>query len=606
MRFVFDVEANDFLEKATKVHSLVIQDLDTGELWSFADHPNWPSITQGLHKLGMADEIFGHNIITFDLPLLERLHGFKTKQRARDTYVMATWMYAHIKDLDFSGVTQIDPKYWGKHGLDAWGARLKHPCIEFDGPWETWTPLMQAYCEQDVRTNTVLAKHLLTREVHEAEETESELRKYLFVQEQNGFPFDFEKAIKLQGRLATERETIAQELIAEFGSWQAPDGKPFIPKRTQVRLGVQYTAGVPFQRMKTVQFNPGSRDHIAKILMERFGWTPTEKTDGGKPKVDVDTLEGLDEEKYPIVSRVRRYLFLSKRLGQLAEGKSAWLLKIQEHPVTRLHHLHGAVLQNGTITHRATHLEPNMSQVPAEHEYRELFMVPDGWCIVGSDASGLELRCLAHFMARHDGGEYAKVVLAEKPNDVHTMHANLLGISRDTAKTFIYAFIYGAGNEKLGKILGATSPNRAKKLGAKTRAAFLEKLPALAALTKDVARAAANRGYFRGIDGRRVYIRAKHSALNTLLQHTGSIICKRWIVDFSRTLYETLGEPGWTGRWTPLVWSHDEVQIAVRDEYANSVRSVLLDSIRSMTQHFNFRLPLDGEARIGNTWAETH
>src|ERR1019366_9528095 len=159
----------------------------------------------------------------------------------------------------------------------------------------------------------------------------------------------------------------------------------------------------------------------------------TEFTNSGKAEVNEDTLLGLDYE--PVV-KLREYLLVSKRLSQLVEGKEGWMRHAK---VGRggIYYIHGPVKQSGTITHRASHINPNLAQVPRATspygaECRELFRVPERWVQLGVDVSGLELRCLAHYMARWDDGAYGLSVVAAKPNDVHTLHANLLGVDRDT------------------------------------------------------------------------------------------------------------------------------------------------------------------------------
>jgi DNA polymerase I-like protein with 3'-5' exonuclease and polymerase domains len=284
------------------------------------------------------------------------------------------------------------------------------------------------------------------------------------------------------------------------------------------------------------------------------------------------------------------------------------------HPATGIHHIHGRVKQNHAATHRASHVSPNVAQVPKVGspygaECRELWHVPVGWVQIGADASGLELRCLAHYMGRWDGGAYGREVIG---GDIHTVNQKAAGLAtRNEAKTFIYAWLYGEGDEARGaKFLPKTATSAQKRRkGKKVSEDFLKGLPALAKLKAMVTSKLTQNGgpgYMLLPDQRRVYIRQEHSALNYLLQGAGAIICKRWIVTFNRKLIAEFGQQGWTGKWAALGWIHDEVQLAVRPEIATRVQEILVESIRHMTQHFNWRCPLDGEAKVGANWKDCH
>jgi DNA polymerase I-like protein with 3'-5' exonuclease and polymerase domains len=282
---------------------------------------------------------------------------------------------------------------------------------------------------------------------------------------------------------------------------------------------------------------------------------------------------------------------IQKRLGQLAEGKEAWV-KLEKNG-----RIHGRVNTNGAVTGRCTHSNPNMAQVPAVRapygkECRELFTVAKGYKMVGADASGLELRCLAHFMGKWDEGAYAKELLE---GDIHTANQKAAGLeTRDQAKTFIYAFLYGAGDAKIGTVVG-----KGQEEGAKLRANFLKKTPALKYL-KDAVEKAAKRGYLLGLDGRKLWIRSEHAALNTLLQSAGALVMKKACCILDKMIKES----GFDAKFALNV--HDEWQIEVKEEVAELVGNLAVQAIRDAGDFFNFRCPLDGEFRVGNNWAETH
>jgi DNA polymerase I len=616
----------------TTVHSLVLKDLDTGRVVSCCDQPGYTPIRAGLDILGQAERAYGHNIIDYDIPVLRALYpDFTFKARPMDTLVIVRMLYAHIKQQDFNRAKQgkFPTHLCGRHSLEAWGHRLgvhKGEYTEWcaangiEDAWAEWRPEMQTYCEQDLEVNEAVI-NLIRKAAPSPEsvETELELAEYLSQQERNGWPLDMGRVVSLTATLAAEREAAAQSLIDEFGWWHASNGQTTPAKTVQYKqprkLIVQ---GAPYTKLKQVEFNPGSRDHIAKVLKERYGWQPDRYTDGGKPQVDEDSLKGL---KCAAVDKVRKYLVLDKRLSQISEGKEAWLRHVTDTEphggvLTGCVHVHGRVNQGGTYTHRGSHSKPNIAQVPkVTSEYgtdcRACWTVPPGWVLIGSDASGLELRCLAHYMARYDGGAYARLLLE---GDVHAANRDALGLSgkegRDTAKTWIYAFLYGAGDELLGAIMDPEAPaERQKLLGKKLKKRFLQNTPAMKQLVDAVQAKAKENGYVSILDGRKTHIMHQHAALNSLLQSVGAIICKRWIVEFNRRLCAEFGTPpggGWNHQWAALGWIHDEVQIAVRPEHADRVCAILVDSIQHMTDHFGFRLPLTGEAKVGRTWADTH
>lgn len=597
VRYIFDIETDGLLDEATKIHCLVLKDLDTGKVQVFQQYgdPVAHNVADGLKVLMQADLIVGHNVIKFDIPVIEKLYPWFDHGPVHDTLVMTRLIWSNIKDhdADLMRKGKLPTKLFGSHSLEAWGHRLGNYKGDFKGPWDVCTQEMIDYCVQDVEVTTALYQKILSKDyAEEAIQLEHDVAWLMAKQERNGFCFDEAKAAELYAQLSQRRSDLERELKAEFGSWEVklPD---FIPKRDNKKMG--YQAGVPVPKFKTVEFNPSSRDHIADRLMKLYGWKPKDFTDGGKPKVDETIIGSLD---YPPCKLLTEYLMIQKRIGQLAEGDQAWLKLVRKGKI------HGSVNTNGAVTGRATHAYPNISQVPSSGspygpECRSLFTVPEGWSLVGADASGLELRCLAHFMAKYDGGQYGEVLLT---GDIHTQNQEAAGLeTRPQAKTFIYAFLYGAGDAKIGSIVGG-GPEAGKKL----KARFLAKTPALKRL-KDAVGQAAQRGYLTGLDGRRLHVRSQHAALNTLLQSAGALVCKTWLVILEDNLQSLGFNHGWDGDYAFCAWSHDEVQIACRD--ADIAQQIAAEATRAVTlagEFYNFRCPLAGEAKIGKHWGETH
>lgn len=596
MALIFDIETDGLLDDVTKVHCLVIKDTQSGLAYTYLGHNMEDGITSLMDATKHGETISGHNVIKYDIPVLQKLYPwFKVDpSKVFDTLVATRLIWANVKDTDnkLLKAGTLPGKLFGSHSLEAWGYRLGNYKGDFKGPWDTFTQEMLDYCVQDVEVTATLYQKITDKEYsQQALDLEHQVAWLMAKQERNGFHFDMPKAAALLTRLVQRRGELERELRDYFGSWevQLPE---FIPKVNNSKLG--YTKGVPVKKVKVVEFNPSSRDHIADRLITLYGWKPVDFTEGGKPMVDEIVLGKLD---YPPCKLLTEYLLVQKRISQLNEGGQAWM-KCEKNGK-----IHGSVNPNGAVTGRATHAYPNISQVPSSsspygHECRELFTVPRGWTLVGADASGLELRCLAHFMAKWDGGKYGEVLLG---GDIHTENQKAAGLqTRPQAKTFIYAFLYGAGDAKIGSIVGGDAG-----AGRKLKQKFLRSLPALGRLVEAV-QGAAKRGYLVGLDGRHIHVRSSHAALNTLLQGAGAIVCKQWLVLLEEHLSSKF-KHGWDGDYAFCAWSHDECQIACRTpEIAEYVAKVAPEMVTKAGEHFGFRCQLAGESKVGKTWADTH
>lgn len=586
MRLVFDLEANGLLYDASLIHCIVAIDLDTNEVHKFE-----PSkVVQGLEFLMSADKVIGHNVIFYDLALIERLHPWFHIDRSKvvDTLILSRLLYPNLSDLDQKPSSKVERKLTGSHSLKAWGQRLGYHKLEYEGGWETFTPEMMEYNVGDVEVTTRLFKLLIESAGYSerAADLEHQVAHIIAQQERAGVCFDDQAARRLTATLLARRAELEGELQDAFPPWTIEE--VFIPKVNNKTRG--YVKGEPFTKKHTVVFNPGSRHHIADRLKTLYGWSPKKYTEAGTAIVDEDVLSGLP---YPEAKLLNEYLMVQKRLGMLAEGKNAWL------KLARNGRIHGEVITNGAVTGRATHRNPNLAQVPAVGapygtECRSLFTSSSGRRLVGIDVSGLELRMLGHFMARYDEGKYAREVVE---GDVHTINQHAAGLpTRNDAKTFIYAFLYGAGPDKIGSIVG-----KGRDAGLQLRKKFLEATPALARLIGAV-KLAAGRGYLLGLDGRRLHVRSDHAALNTLLQSAGALVCKQWMVELDQEIINR----GWRHKVQQVLWVHDECQFDCDPDIAEEFGQVAVDCIAKAGEVFNVRCPLTGEYKIGSNWAETH
>jgi DNA polymerase I len=613
---VFDIETNGLYDQTDKLHCISIK-VDDEPTYVYTSH--WVEgadgdLDEAYQILNDADLLVGHNIINFDIPTLAKLGYDLTHKAVHDTIIMSRLTYPNIL-LQDANRKSVPPKLKGSHSLKAWGYRLRKLKGEFGAEEEQWallTPAMVSYCRQDTEVTAKLYEKLLTRNIpDEAIKLEQDFARIISRQEKYGVYFDMEKAKALHIELIEEVERAEEKLLETFTPLKTWTPKPYpkIPFKkdgsksqvllTQETLGCHYNDKGEWGYYKEVQFNPSSRQHIARWLSEVYGWKPTEYTEKGTPIINEATLESLEFEEGKILAH---YFNVVKLKGQLADGKNAWLKMVAKDG-----RIHGRVNTLGAVSRRCTHSNPNMAQVPSGraykgHEARALFSVPTGKKLVGCDADGLELRTLSHYMARFDGGRYADAVDKgdkDAGTDIHTLNQKSAGLpTRDDAKTFIYAFLYGAGDGKIGSIIGG-SADAGKKLKDK----FFKKIPAIKSLVDQVAKVYSETGTLKALDGNPYHIRSSHSALNTLLQGAGALVMKYYLVFLDRNLQQKFT----AGKQFEFVLNvHDEVQIECDESIAEEVARICEYTFDDVTKYLNFRIPLRGTADIGDSWAETH
>jgi len=619
----FDIETNAIedwsnLSDLKTVHCLSIYDPTTPKMITY----HGAGIQNGLNELAKAEHIVGHNVLGFDIPALGKLYSFHPPLvKVLDTMVMAKCIHPDVRNDDFLR-HKFDKTLIGSHSLKAWGLRLdkltKLSYGEEDGAFDSYNEDMRKYCERDTIVTQLLYDYLMSSKPSSQMLAIEHWFAYLMrLQEKQGFAFDIEKAEKLEMKLASVRADLLDKLQKEFPSkteemktpsgWSLEiewnDGLEIISAATKTELKKQLKSRNLKQTLvkdavklanktKIVPFNPGSRQQIAERLSS-LGYELPIEPDAKTPKVDEAVLRSIE---HPFAEVLCDYLLVTKRLGQLAEGNQAWL-KLQKNG-----RIHGRVNTNGAVTGRCTHQNPNVAQVPAcraeyGEECRDLFKAGDGYKLVGCDAAGLELRMLAHYLAYYDGGEYAKTVIE---GDIHTLNQKAAGLeTRDQAKTFIYAFLYGAGDAKIGEIVGGSA-----KEGQMLKRKFLSNLPALKRLQADVQQKVQRSNKLTGLDGRILPVRSPHAALNMLLQSAGAVCMKVALLQ----LFTRLNQMKWQhGREYSFVANvHDEFQAEVKPDKASVFCELAVDAIRRAGKELKLNVMLDGEAKIGETWAQTH
>ncbi len=407
---------------------------------------------------------------------------------------------------------------------------------------------------------------------------EHQVAQILTQQEIHGGHFDERSAWELESSLRTELEDFTQ-LLRNRHPFVA--GSVFNPKRNNRTQG--YVAGAESIRLK--ELNPTSRDHIAWVLTTHYGWKPSSISSNGKPVIDEIVLKEIGTD---IALQFLRCLELKKALGMISEGVNAWLKLCTTS--SRIHH-HCSVSTN---TFRCAHRKPNLAQVPAGEEFRKLFTATPGMVMCGADLSGIELRMLAHYLARYDGGRYADILLN---GDIHQVNADKIGVTRRQVKTISYAFLYGAGDAKIGfSVDKQLSPDKARATGKQVRAAFIEAIDGLSELLQAVKKRSAS-GTILAIDGRKIFVESQHKALNYLLQCSAGVIAKRWLHITHENLPPTAHQ---------LAFVHDELQYECKEEDVEDLKFLLELSAAQAGEYYSLRIPIAAEAKSGATWAEVH
>ena len=556
-KVVFDIETT---MTADKIWCIVCKHNDT--YYQFREN--------NLHRfeefIKQTEEVIGHNIIGFDIPVVNKIFGYD--------------LFSHCKKTDTLVLSRLlNPMIEGGHSLKNWGTKLGQDKIPFE-QFDFFTEEMLTYCRNDVELTDRLYKFLInkTKDFGQSIELEHKTAEIIQAQHDKGFKLNIIDAYELQCKFQEDMNDLTSKVRETFPPLKIEE--EFIPKSNNKSRG--YVKGVPFIKVKYKEFNLGSRQQIAERLV-LLGWKPKKKTDKGHTIVDEKVLSEI--HNIPEAKLIKRFLMLQKRIAQV----SSWIEAVKEDG-----RVHGKVITNGTITGRMSHQSPNMAQIPAVHseygrECRALWVVNKGYKLVGVDASGLELRMLAHYMNDKD---YIHEVVN---GDIHTTNQIAAGLeSRDESKTFIYAFIYGAGSKKIGSIIGGSERD-----GERIKEKFLRATPSLRSLREKVERIASRR-WVRGLDQRKIIIRYPHAALNTLLQGAGATVMK-----YALTLLEEYVSINKIKAY-PVVNVHDEFQYEVEESKTEQFGKLAVQSIIEAGKQLNIRCPLNAKYKVGNNWSETH
>ena len=596
---IFDIETDGLYDQATKTFCIVIYDVTRAE--TFAYGPD--RIDDAIAHLATADVLIGHNIIFYDLPVLQKLHSFVAKARIIDTLICTRiiWPKEKLYDLDIEQYPNVPTKRRGIASLEAWGWRLADNKIDFKD-FSEYSEEMLTYCKQDVQVTLKLYKHIVKEKYPEsALRLEHDFALAINKQIRAGVPFDVDACLDLVDNLRRKKVELEEQLKQIFPPIKHKTW--FTPKVNNTARG--YVKDVPFEKTIIEEFNPGSRKQIVERLKSKYGWEPEKTTEKGNPILDDEVIEKLP---YSEAKPLAEYMLIKKRLGQIEDGNNAWL-KLVNNNTGRMH---GDVITNGCITGRASHRHPNMGQVPAGYspygkECRALFHAPQGWDMIGIDAKALELRCLAGYLAYWDQGEYAKLVINPE-SDIHTINQKLFGVeTRDIAKRLLYGMLYGCGAVKAGTIIDPNEKDEIvlRNLGKTAINSFLKGVPALAELKTKIESYILTRQHLIGLDKRVLYCRSPFKGLNVLLQSAGAILMKQVVITIHKNIETNLSLPHGQ-EWEQVLMVHDEVQLVCNPKYTEQIREQAMLAFPQAQEFFEFLCLIEGDSRVGSDWSATH
>jgi len=611
---VCDLETDGLLDKVTCVWCIVCKDWDTGEIhtWDPDNLGDFAEYAANVHQW------IGHNFVAFDLRVLKKIMGIRIKpNRVTDTLLVSRLQMQSRK---------------GGHSLKAWGETLGFPKVEHED-WTQYTPGMMQRCITDVEITYRVAKYLKSEGGRFGSEQASKIEHltthYLEDQHDLGFALDVPKAHQLFAMFNSKAQGLHTLITSAVhdrpyhaGGITPKYRKDGVLSKVGIKfLGDEYTdVSGPFTRVKWEEFNLDSPKQ--KVRRLNPWWSPIIRTTGYRNlqkklrdkeitkemfdiraefmwKLNDENLATISDDAPQEFKEVGEYAMLSSRYKEVG----GWLDALGYD-----NRVHGDCLSIGAITHRMSHRGPNMANIPGSASpygdvCRSCFTVgnSDTHILLGCDADGIQLRILAHYM---NDADYTQEVVN---GDIHIKNLESMGIDkgiwnddkqqwsgRDIAKTFIYAWLLGAGDEKVGLIIGGSTVD-----GRRVKDAFLDDLPALARL-KGRATKAARLGRMAGLDGRQIEIKSAHYALSCYLQGAESCIMK-----YAMLLWHMwVRKRGLDARMVAVV--HDEFQVEVLKEQADEVGSLIVKAIIRAGEHFNLNCPLDASYTTGLTWAETH
>lgn len=613
MDVIFDIETDNLYHKVTKLHCIALKriGIDKDVLLFSSSEGN---INTALDILTSADRLIGHNIIQYDIPVLEKLYNIKLTRNVLDTLNLSMICF---------------PEYQ-KHGLEDWGTRLGfekfNPVTgkEYTDEewkerkkikqtvWDNYTEEMGAYCKQDVRvTELVLWKCNVDELDPNVIKLSNDFSWIIADQVNNGCRIDKEGLLKLQEQIGVEEKRASEELLKQLPTFIDYDFKVY--KRNNKNQNIK-AGDIEAIEIKT-PFNLQSTYHWMRYLKEKYGFEPPLVRRKGKeeptPCLDDEVLAGI-EDKYPEVKDLLLWKTANKIRKMIYTGDTSVYNLLDEKGIIR-----GGVKTDGTVSGRCSHNNPNLATMPGvrtnddgiilgirgkyAYEVRSLFIPRDGFVQVGFDAKGLEYMCLAHYI----NNKHFSVDVIEN-GDIHTFTQNALGFeTRKQAKTFEYAYLYGAGKQKLADGLSQGTGHTVTVQDVnKYIKKFTDALPGLEELHNNLREQFRNKGTITGLDGRELHARSEHSLLNLLLQSSGAVVMKYCLVCFKEELDKV--DMKLHTDYSFLLNVHDEIQAEVKPDKVELYKECAQRAVDRTNTELGLNCKLQIDIKVGKSWAECH
>lgn len=591
MRVICDIEANGLVDP-DRVWCVVAYDIDKNQWHIF--HEQQDNFYARVRRFAKAVTLWiGHNFLTYDSQILNNVVGTKIKpSQILDTLILSR-LFSPVRE--------------GGHSLEAWGRKLG-VFKQAHEEWDRFSKAMLTRCVLDVKINRGTYTYLCNEGKDFSERSiriEHSLVRVLDTCRKYGWKLDVPRAEKLYQKVSAEVNDLLSDLqeafpakakhVSDVVPTRTKAGKWALPKIRHLGLDAAELVGGPYTRIEWVEFNPNSPPQVVERL-NKYGWEPVIFTKAGNPKVCEENLQTLPDDAPDEAQLIKKYLILNSRTKTV----SNWFENLGEDE-----RIHGNIIHIGAITNRCAHSNPNTANIPAiitrtgkvalyGEEMRKCWTVenPGERLLVGVDAKGIQLRVLAH-LAKDEA--FRDAVLG----DMHTFHADLVGNpwgehSRNIMKTFIYAWLLGAGHGKIGEIIGGT-----RKEGGEFDKLFLDRSPHLARVKQQMA-VYAKKGWYPASDGRMIPIKSERFALSVALQGEETIVMRQALIyQYNSMLREKLD-----GHLVGFI--HDEGQFDCLATHAERVGQLMCENIARSGKSLNLWVPMEGEAKEGKTWADTH
>lgn len=608
MQTIFDIETNGFYQDCTTIHCIALKRIGIDNDVLLYTQSN---INDALDILENSEVLIGHNIIQFDIPVLEKFYpSRKFTHNVLDTFNLSCIVFPQRqkhgledwgKDLGFE---KFNPMTGKEYTDEEWKERKKTK----NEAWDKYTSEMGAYCQQDVRVTELVLWQCNVDEIPKSViELSNKFSWCISQQVINGHKIDTENLLKLNAQIEQDEVVAANELLSKLPSFTDYTFKVY--KRANKNKNIK--AGDIECIEVITPFNLSSTYHWMRYLKEKYDFNPPLVRRKGKdeptPSLDDEVLASI-EDKYSEIKDLLLWKTANKIRKMIYNSDNSLYNLLDKDGI-----IHGKVYTDGTVSGRCSHNKPNLSTMPSvrtddngpikgikgkyAYEVRNLFIPHDGYVQVGFDAKGLEYMCLAHYI----NDRHFSVDIIEN-GDIHTWTQQTLGFeTRRQAKTFEYAYLYGAGKKKLAEGLSAgTGVKYTVDDVNKAISKFVEALPGLGTLQDNLKNQYQQKGTITGLDGRELQARSEHSLLNLLLQSSGAVVMKNCLV----YLKEELDKTDVDYKFTLNV--HDEIQASVRPEHVEKYKECVYKAVDRTNKDLGLNCKLQVDIKVGRSWAECH